>query len=248
MQQWAPPMQMQQWSPPMQQWSAPGKGCGGCCGAKGAGKAMNWNTTGSTTGTVKSFSDKNGYGFITIPGRQDIKFGKMDLVGVESVTAGARVTFQTVNAPDGRQQAKQVQVSGGGGGNAFPNFGVKRPFEPSYNGKGDGNMGSFGGAMMQQKRPRPSPGPTEWQGQGAGGEAMGEEKWVSGTVKSFNAKKGFGFLVSEEIQGDAFFMATALPPEMQGNTDGNALMGRSASFKLAYAPDGKLRAENITIM
>jgi cold shock CspA family protein len=225
--QWSPPMQ-QQWSPPM---FAACKG-----GGKGCGKMSS-----TMSGTVKSFSDKNGYGFITIPGRPDIKFGMGDLVGAPTVAAGTTVTFQPHSSLDGRLQAQQVQPVGVGGGNAFNFGGVKRPLE-FPNGKGGGMMGGgFGGNMAAAKRPRPSTTP-------ATGPGGAEERWVTGSVKSFNPTKGFGFLVSDELPSDAFFMKQALPPDLQFVADGNQLAGLAATFKLCQTPDGKLRAESITIM
>merc|ERR1712137_1465694 len=57
-------------------------------------------------GTVKSYSDRHGYGFINAPGQVvDIKFAKQDLLS-PSIAAGTLVSFVPITTPDGRMQAR----------------------------------------------------------------------------------------------------------------------------------------------
>jgi len=66
-------------------------------------------------GTVKSFSERNGYGFISAPGHnQDIKFGKNNLGGLDSLPKGTSVTFNAYCMQDGRIQARDVIPAHGG--------------------------------------------------------------------------------------------------------------------------------------
>merc|ERR1712154_218842 len=68
---------------------------------------------GVVKGTVKSYSDRHGYGFIKAPGQVvDIKFAKADLLH-PSIASGASVSFVPVVTPDGRMQARQVTMDGG---------------------------------------------------------------------------------------------------------------------------------------
>merc|ERR550532_2039196 len=120
---------------------------------------------GETTGTVKSYSDRHGYGFINAPGHQvDIKFSRADLVGTETVPRGASVHFVPVTSPDGRVQAKQVQLAGQG---------AKRPFAAAALGNG------YGGAAKQQRIAIASPAPAVPMG------SMSTGQVCEGTVKSY---------------------------------------------------------------
>jgi len=198
---------------------------GGCGGGDG----------GMKTGMVKTFSEKNGYGFITSPGQpSDIKFGQADLAG-GTVTSGTQVSFSVAYLPDGRIQAKNVQVGGGGGGGCGGKggYGMKRPGEGPQNYDG-GPIEPTGPA----KRPR--------AGGGDGGIGAGEGEWVSGTVKSFNSAKGFGFISSPETSSDIYFNANTLGPEAQAAI--TSLVGSSVSCQLASVPDGKIRASSVTLL
>lgn len=87
-------------------------------------------------GVVKSYSEKNGYGFINVPGMpMDIKFGKQDLMQLGNVTPGTQVNFSCVQDPMGRFVAQQVRVKGAAG--AMPSsVPVKRP-SSAMGGMGD---------------------------------------------------------------------------------------------------------------
>mmetsp|Transcript_24004 Transcript_24004/g.65454 ORF Transcript_24004/g.65454 Transcript_24004/m.65454 type:complete len:398 (-) Transcript_24004:40-1233(-) len=185
------------------------------------------------TGTVKSFSDRNGYGFINAPGQmQDIKFGKADLL-VDSITVGALVCFQPAYAPDGRMQARQVQLGG-----------QKRQgssFGPPGSGGANGRP-----AKQQRTGPWQSPSPAgpagPWRSPGAGDLTPGQI--ISGTVKSYIPSKGFGFITSPDVDGDVYFMRQVLPADAQGAE----LKGSTVSFELTFAPDGKHRASSVAIL
>lgn len=212
-----------------------GAGKGGV-GGIGVGQTM--------SGTVKSYSERNGYGFITTMGCPvDIKFGAADLPPGASVSAGTAIQFVPALGPNGGMLAAQLQVQGGAGGR-----GVKRPA---------GGKGAFQQNGQPQKLPRwsqPQPEPerlvAHWpkpkqavkvppntQNATAGA-------WMQGTVKSYSSMKGFGFITSPEVQGDIYFMRTELPAQSQQSTN---LPGQAVQFQLAYAPDGKVRASGLTV-
>jgi len=175
---------------------------------------------GMVTGTVKSFSDRHGYGFINTPGQmQDIKFGKADLL-MDSVAAGALVSFMPSVSHDGRIQARQVQPAS-----------AKR-------------MGSFsshsgtGLALRPQKQARTGGG---WVTPRAKEVAAGQIH--SGTVKSYIPSKGFGFITCPDVPGDIYFMRQVLPLESQ-NAE---LKGLPVTCEIAIAPDGKFRAQSVGV-
>mmetsp|Transcript_19312 Transcript_19312/g.56139 ORF Transcript_19312/g.56139 Transcript_19312/m.56139 type:complete len:388 (-) Transcript_19312:51-1214(-) len=175
------------------------------------------------TGRVKSFSEKNGYGFITVPGQPgDIKFGMDDVADATAIEAGAMVRFTTVISPDGRLQAKGVEASEG----------AKRPLP------GGGGPILPSSASMKQQRAVAEP----W---GGGGAITGTGEFATGIVKSFNAAKGFGFISSSEVPGDAYFMRKDL---MTPEDATYVAAGSMVSYETAYTPDGKLRAIQITVL
>merc|ERR1712032_1574435 len=68
----------------------------------------------------------------------------------------------------------------------------------------------------------------------------------SGTVKSWNGVKGFGFISSDQIHGDVMFLRTDLPPDTKEVRD-KFLKGKSVTFNAASGPDGRARASNVQI-
>lgn len=178
------------------------------------------------TGRVKSFSEQHGYGFITVPGQQgDVKFGRADIAEPAGLEAGATVRFIMVPSQDGRLQAKNVQVAGG----------AKRQL-PSAGGAIV--PGHHWAAKQQRAAPPPPPAP------GVPG-TTGSGQFSTGTVKSFNTLKGFGFITSTDSQGDAYFMRRDL------TSPGDAAIlspGSAVSYEIAYAPDGKLRAVQVAVL
>jgi cold shock CspA family protein len=219
-----------------------GNGCGAALGvvgpmfAKGGGKgcltmavapmaaAVNPQVTGQTmTGTVKSYSSKNGYGFILVPGQQgDVKFGAADLSNpAAGIEPGTGVSFMAVAGPNGKLQAKSVQPAAGG---------LKRP--------SGAIMPTAIMPMMGVKRQ--NVGLAAVPGGCAGGA---EGQWVTGTVKSFNSMKGFGFISSPEQPTDIYFSNQSL-----GAQAGQPITpGQAATCELNYAPDGKVRAKTAMI-
>eukprot|EP00448_Togula_jolla_P039242 CAMPEP_0170624136 /NCGR_PEP_ID=MMETSP0224-20130122/30070_1 /TAXON_ID=285029 /ORGANISM="Togula jolla, Strain CCCM 725" /LENGTH=371 /DNA_ID=CAMNT_0010950635 /DNA_START=9 /DNA_END=1121 /DNA_ORIENTATION=+ len=181
---------------------------------------------GEYVGVVKSYSEKNGYGFInvpTIPG-VDIKFGMPDLApdmqALGTDLAGRSVRFLASARPDGRLQARQLEL-----------FQAKRPAATRFIGGGP-----------PAKRPRPVVGAK--LDFGASSPSGG---WLSGTVKSYSARHGFGFITSPGLNGDAFFKHSDLPAGRFDETNAATICGKLVSFELAPTEDGKLRVSSIML-
>eukprot|EP00933_Yihiella_yeosuensis_P005424 TRINITY_DN109933_c0_g1_i1.p1 TRINITY_DN109933_c0_g1~~TRINITY_DN109933_c0_g1_i1.p1 ORF type:complete len:375 (+),score=108.28 TRINITY_DN109933_c0_g1_i1:75-1199(+) len=175
---------------------------------------------GLQTGTVKSYADKNGYGFITVPGfPQDVKFGKTDLAGGVP-NAGDSVSFVPQQSMDGRVTGTNVAVLGAGG--------TKRNAATMMGGMMMGGMGMMGAMMKKPKVEETLTGASK-----------------QGMIKTYNNSKGFGFIAAVGVSGDVFFMKTSLPQEAQ-NLQGDALQGKGVSFQVSTTADGKVRAQNIT--
>ncbi|MHA1554784.1 MAG: cold-shock protein [Alphaproteobacteria bacterium] len=67
---------------------------------------------------------------------------------------------------------------------------------------------------------------------------------ITGTVKFFNANKGFGFIEPEDGSKDAFVHITAL--ERAGIT--GLAEGQKVTYELESGRDGKTSATNIQIV
>ena len=66
---------------------------------------------------------------------------------------------------------------------------------------------------------------------------------AKGTVKWFDAKKGFGFIVPDDGSDDAFVHISAL--EQAGLSSLNE--GQKVEFDLARGRNGKMAAQNIRV-
>jgi CspA family cold shock protein len=64
---------------------------------------------------------------------------------------------------------------------------------------------------------------------------------VEGTVKWFDAKKGYGFVVSPEVDGDIFIHYTKI--QMEGFK--KLETGEKVDFDLITSPEGKPQADNV---
>merc|ERR1719247_548805 len=69
---------------------------------------------GPLRGTVKTWNDDKGFGFIVTPGQDDIFVHRVDLVGVEALNLGDQVTYTREWDPR-KQKWMAKQVSGGTG-------------------------------------------------------------------------------------------------------------------------------------
>ena len=67
---------------------------------------------------------------------------------------------------------------------------------------------------------------------------------TTGTVKWFNAAKGFGFIQPEDGSKDAFVHISAVESAGLGSLD----EGQKVSYELQPGKDGKTCAENLSII
>lgn len=66
-------------------------------------------SAGQVVGTVKSYSEQNGYGFLNVPGYpMDIKFGRNDLAADANLNRGMEVRFSCQQTVDGRMLATNL--------------------------------------------------------------------------------------------------------------------------------------------
>ena len=72
----------------------------------------------------------------------------------------------------------------------------------------------------------------------------GDADMATGTVKWFNAEKGFGFIAPEDGSKDAFVHISAVERSgLPGLSE-----GQRVSFELVSGRDGKMAAENLAIV
>ena len=64
---------------------------------------------------------------------------------------------------------------------------------------------------------------------------------VDGVVKWFDAKKGYGFVVSPEVEGDIFVHYTKI--QMEGFK--KLETGEKVTFEVIQSPEGKPQADNV---
>jgi CspA family cold shock protein len=64
---------------------------------------------------------------------------------------------------------------------------------------------------------------------------------LDGTVKWFDAKKGYGFVVSPEVEGDVFVHYTKI--QMEGFK--KLETGETVTFDVIMSPEGKPQADNV---
>lgn len=189
-------------------------------------------------GTIKSFSDKNGYGFIAAQEYpQDIYFKKQDLCqelqgmdGQEVVGSQVSVTIGLQN--DGKPLAKYMTfVSDHKQGVKRPRGAEEAAFIEAAFAKGCGGKGGLIAPAAKRSRVEPfSP---------AAGEGP-----VDGWVKSYNPGKGFGFIQAPAVGGaDVYFKGSSLPEGCK-DTD---ISGAQVRFTLNYTPDGKPQAADLQV-
>eukprot|EP00933_Yihiella_yeosuensis_P054608 TRINITY_DN530_c2_g1_i1.p1 TRINITY_DN530_c2_g1~~TRINITY_DN530_c2_g1_i1.p1 ORF type:complete len:397 (-),score=118.53 TRINITY_DN530_c2_g1_i1:151-1341(-) len=204
-----------------------GGGMAGMGGAMGMGMQADASQN-TCTGMVKSYSEKNGYGFVNMPGYgMDIKFGRNDLQ-VPTIAQGTQVTFSCSQDQQGRLCAHNVIPAGGAGmtGMGMQGGGMKRPAAAMG---GMGGMGGMGMGMNKMQKTVVSETPTG--------------QYAAGVIKSFNTGKGFGFISCPTCPGDVFFMKSSLPLNAQAAIQVN----QAVNFEISQTSDGKIRAQNITL-
>jgi len=202
---------------------------------------------GSVTGSVKSYSERHGYGFISSPGMSDARFQTRDLdpSQMNLIQPGASVYFTPRSAPDGRIQAVTVRVAGQPGSMqvAMPSATVA-PVGSLVPYQAGAVKRKLNDANFHAHTVAISPvGKQQKMTAAASTFEQVSPSVLAGTVKTFNPAKGFGFIVSEgsECAGDAFFMRSDVTSGLE-----TLQPGQQVTFTLMQGSNGKYRAQSIS--
>jgi CspA family cold shock protein len=189
-------------------------------GAGGGGRGMPAQVVGEGTGVVKFFNGQKGFGFIVRDdGGEDVfvHISAVEQAGLTGLAEGQPLGFTLVDR-GGKVSATDLKIDG----EPLPVTDRGPPREP--------RAGGFGGAPG---------GPGGGDRGGPQRQLTGEK--ASGTVKFFNAMKGFGFIQRDDGQPDAFVHISAV--ERAGM---NALNeGDRLDFELEVDRRGKYAAVNL---
>jgi len=190
-----------------------GGGGGGFGGPRGGG--MPPQVVGEGKGIVKFFNAQKGFGFIVRDdGGEDVfvHISAVEQAGLTGLADGQPLAFTLVDR-GGRVSATDLKIDG----EPMPVPERGPPREDRYGDRGGGGPG----------------------GAGAPGQATGER--TSGTVKFFNAMKGFGFISRDDGQPDAFVHISSV--ERSGMH--NLAEGDRLEFELEIDRRGKTAAVNL---
>src|SRR4051794_12093664 len=193
-----------------------GGGGGGFRGGGGGGGGMPPQVVGEGKGTVKFFNPQKGFGFVVRDdGGEDVfvHISAVEQAGLTGLADGQPLEFTLVDR-GGRVSATDLKIEG----EPMP-VEERAPREPREGGFGGPRGGAGGGGPARQ--------------------LTGEK--ASGTVKFFNAMKGFGFIQRDDGQPDAFVHISAV--ERAGMTNLNE--GDRLEFELEVDRRGKYAAVNL---
>jgi cold shock protein len=193
-----------------------GGGGGGFSGGGGGGRGgMPAQVVGEGTGVVKFFNGQKGFGFVVRDdGGEDVfvHISAVEQAGLTGLAEGQPLGFTLVDR-GGKVSATDLKIEG------EPLPVTDRP--PPRDRDGPPREGGFGGGGAPQR------------------ELTGEK--ASGTVKFFNAMKGFGFIQRDDGQPDAFVHISAV--ERAGMATLNE--GDRLDFELEVDRRGKHAAVNL---
>jgi CspA family cold shock protein len=186
----------------------------------GGGRGMPAQVVGEGKGVVKFFNGQKGFGFIVRDdGGEDVfvHISAVEQAGLTGLAEGQQLGFTLVDR-GGKVSATDLVIEG----EPLP-VTERAPREPRAGGFGDRpDRGGFGGADRGPQR-----------------QLTGER--ASGTVKFFNAMKGFGFIQRDDGQPDAFVHISAV--ERAGMAALNE--GDRLDFELEVDRRGKYAAVNL---
>ncbi|MEP9358601.1 cold-shock protein [Sphingomonas sp. KR3-1] len=196
-----------------------GGGGGGGGGGFGGGNRMPPQVIGEGTGVVKFFNGQKGFGFVVRDdGGEDVfvHISAVEQAGLTGLAEGQPLGFTLVDR-GGRISATELKIDG----EPMP---VEERAPREDRGDRGGDRGGFGGGDRG--------GPQR--------QLTGEK--ATGTVKFFNAMKGFGFIQRDDGQPDAFVHISAV--ERAGMPTLNE--GDRLEFELEVDRRGKYAAVNLT--
>ncbi len=188
-------------------------------GAAGGGRpSMPAQVVGEGKGVVKFFNAQKGFGFVVRDdGGEDVfvHISAVEMAGLTALAEGQPLGFTLVDR-NGRISATDLVIDG-----------EPLPLEDRGPPKDRGDRPERGGGRGGG-------------GGGAGRTLTGES--ASGTVKFFNAMKGFGFIQRDDGQPDAFVHISAV--ERAGMTNLNE--GDRLKFEIEIDRRGKAAAVNLS--
>ena len=196
--------------------SGGGGGGGGFRSGGGGGGGMPPQVVGEGSGTVKFFNSQKGFGFVVRDdGGEDVfvHISAVEQAGLTGLAEGQPLNFTLVDR-GGRISATDLKIDG-------------EPMPVEDRGP-------------PRDRDAPRSGPSGAGGAGAPQRQLTGEK-ATGTVKFFNAMKGFGFIQRDDGQPDAFVHISAV--ERAGMPTLNE--GDRLEFELEVDRRGKYAAVNL---
>uniref|UniRef100_UPI00096C7EF8 cold-shock protein n=1 Tax=Sphingomonas montana TaxID=1843236 RepID=UPI00096C7EF8 len=199
------------------------RGGGGGAGG-GARGGMPAQVIGEGKGVVKFFNGQKGFGFVVRDdGGEDVfvHISAVEQAGLTGLAEGQPLEFTLVDR-GGRVSATDLKIDG-----------EPMPVTEDRGPPRDRDAGGMGA---------PRGGPAGGAGAGAGAQRQLTGEKASGTVKFFNAMKGFGFIQRDDGQPDAFVHISAV--ERAGMTNLNE--GDRLEFELEVDRRGKYAAVNLT--
>lgn len=228
-------------------------------------------------GTVRSFNEKNMWGFISCASVTGdvyfkVKFLPDHMKGYGGMQ-GQALSFCCHITEDGKPQANKLVFKSSASGKGKGGWGMFGGDMWGMMGKGGpswGGMGKSGGAPWDPWSMMAPPMMGKGGGKMGGGKMGGTKRAadVSGmvpvvqkrakgsgsavicTVQSFNASKGWGFLASPSVSGDIYFQRKHLTPELQLQLQSSMvdLAGKTGSVEVTWTPDGKPQATYVDIL
>ncbi|PKP92886.1 MAG: cold-shock protein, partial [Alphaproteobacteria bacterium HGW-Alphaproteobacteria-16] len=186
-------------------------------GGGGGGRGMPPQGVGEGTGVVKFFNGQKGFGFIVRDdGGEDVfvHISAVEQAGLTALAEGQPLGFTLVDR-GGRISATDIKIDG----EPMPVEDRGPPRDRDAAPRGGAGAGGMGGPQRQ---------------------LTGEK--ATGTVKFFNAMKGFGFIQRDDGQPDAFVHISAV--ERAGMPTLNE--GDRLEFELEVDRRGKYAAVNLT--
>ena len=205
-------------------------GGGGGGGFRGGGAprgpSMPAQVVGEGTGVVKFFNAQKGFGFVVRDdGGEDVfvHISAVEQAGLTGLADGQPLGFTLVDR-GGKVSASDLKIDG-----------EPMPVE-----------GGGGAPRERSDRPERSPAGGGFGGGAGGGDRGGPQRQLTGekatgTVKFFNAMKGFGFVQRDDGQPDAFVHISAV--ERAGMTNLNE--GDRLEFEIEVDRRGKYAAVNL---
>jgi cold shock protein len=196
---------------------------GGGAGAGGGRPSMPAQVVGEGKGVVKFFNSQKGFGFVTREeGGEDVfvHISAVEQAGLTGLAEGQPLAFTLVDR-GGKVSATDLVIDG----DPIP---VEDRGPPRDRPERGGDRGGFGGGDRGGDRGAPQR------------QLTGESS--TGTVKFFNAMKGFGFIQRDDGQPDAFVHISAV--ERSGMSTLNE--GDRLKFDIEVDRRGKHAAVNLT--